>query len=60
MANDIGSVINGQEAVGCGLIDRIGGLSDALACLRAMAQEKRGNTENAQESPCTAAGNVIQ
>lgn len=61
MANDIGSVINGQEAVGCGLIDRIGGLSDALACLREMAQEaKRENAENSKERPCTAAGNVVQ
>lgn len=30
LANDVGSVIYGQEAVDCGLIDRIGTLSDAL------------------------------
>ena len=30
MANDVGSVIYGQEAVSCGLIDSIGTLSDAL------------------------------
>ncbi|MBE6908419.1 MAG: peptidase S14 [Ruminococcaceae bacterium] len=30
MAADVGSVIYGEEAVRCGLIDRIGGLSDAL------------------------------
>ena len=29
-ANDVGSVIYGQEAVACGLIDSIGDLSDAL------------------------------
>ena len=31
LANDVGSVIYGQEAVECGLIDCLGGLSDALA-----------------------------
>ena len=30
MAADVGSVIYGEEAVRLGLIDRIGGLSDAL------------------------------
>lgn len=33
MAADVGSVIYGEEAVNLGLIDRIGGLSDALECL---------------------------
>lgn len=33
MANDVGSVIDGQEAVDCGLIDSLGGLSDALGYL---------------------------
>ena len=33
MAADVGSVIYGEEAVNLGLIDRIGGLSDALDCL---------------------------
>ena len=42
IANDIGSVIDGREAVECGLIDRVGGLSDALACLREMAYGKSG------------------
>ena len=41
IANDIGSVLDGNEAVRCGLIDRIGGLSDALDCLRAMKKEYR-------------------
>ncbi len=41
MANDIGSVIDGREAVACGLIDRVGGLSDALLCLRQQAEERR-------------------
>ena len=33
LANDVGSVIYGQEAVEKGLIDQIGTLSDALAYL---------------------------
>lgn len=33
LANDVGSIIDGQEAVESGLIDRLGGLSDALGYL---------------------------
>ena len=33
LANDVGSVIHGDEAVRCGLIDCIGSLSEALAYL---------------------------
>ncbi len=33
LANDVGSVINGEEAVRLGLIDRLGSLSDALQWL---------------------------
>lgn len=34
LANDTGTVIDGKEAVDVGLIDRIGGLSDAISWLR--------------------------
>lgn len=40
LANDIGSVIEGEEAVACGLIDRIGGISDAIAALRAACYDR--------------------
>ena len=40
LANDVGSVIYGEEAVKLGLIDQIGGLSDALDCLHQMMEEK--------------------
>ena len=40
LAADVGSVIYGEEAVEIGLIDKIGGLSDALACLHEMIQER--------------------
>ncbi len=40
LAADVGSVIYGEEAVELGLIDRIGGLSDALAELHRMMEER--------------------
>ena len=38
MATDVGSVLDGNEAVECGLIDEVGGLSRALAALRSMGE----------------------
>ena len=34
LANDIGSILDGYEAVKCGLIDEIGGIKEALAYLK--------------------------
>lgn len=34
LTNDIGSVVDGETAVSCGLIDKIGGIAEALAALR--------------------------
>ena len=34
LVNDIGSILNGREAVDCGLIDEIGGISQALRYLK--------------------------
>lgn len=36
MATDVGTILYGKEAVASGLIDRLGGLSDALAALHKM------------------------
>ncbi len=36
LTNDIGSVVDGKEAVACGLIDEVGGVKEALAALREM------------------------
>lgn len=36
IANDVGSILDGEEAVKLGLIDHVGGLDAALACLRGM------------------------
>ena len=41
LATDIGSIIDGDEAVRYGIIDRVGGLSDALDALREMIQESK-------------------
>jgi ATP-dependent protease ClpP protease subunit len=40
MATDVGSNVYGKEAVQLGLIDELGGLSDALNCLHRMIGEK--------------------
>ncbi len=41
LATDVGSVLDGEEAVREGLIDRLGSLRDALDALAAMIEEKR-------------------
>jgi len=41
LAADVGSVIDGEEAVRLGLIDSLGGLSDALDYLHAEIQQRR-------------------
>ena len=40
LATDVGTIVYGKEAVQLGLIDELGGLSDALACLHRMIREK--------------------
>ena len=40
MATDVGSIIEGEEAVSIGLIDEIGGLSGAMEWLRGQKREK--------------------
>lgn len=49
LAADVGSVIYGQEAVDLGLIDRIGGLSDAMECLYQMVDERKQNKGEGRE-----------
>mgnify|MGYP000688838844 CR=1 FL=1 len=48
LATDVGSLIGGEEAVRIGLIDAVGGLSDALAKLHAMIDERRAAEESGQ------------
>jgi len=49
LAADVGSVIYGQEAVDLGLIDRIGGLSDAMECLYQMVEEQKQKNGEGRE-----------
>ena len=46
LAADVGSVIYGEEAVELGLIDRIGGLADALESLHQMIEEQKSSAES--------------
>ena len=46
IANDVGSVLFGEKAVECGLIDRVGGVHDALECLYGMIEGKKEKREN--------------
>lgn len=51
LTNDVGSVVDGKEAVASGLIDEIGGVGEALAALRKMCygtQEKKKETNVGQ------------
>ena len=41
MATDVGSIVYGKEAVQLGLIDELGGLSDALNCLHRMIEGEK-------------------
>lgn len=41
MSTDVGSILYGKEAVACGLIDRLGSLQDALACLHKMINKTK-------------------
>lgn len=41
LVNDIGSILNGKEAVDCGLIDEMGGIKEALGYLKSRAKEER-------------------
>ena len=41
MATDVGTILYGKEAVASGLIDELGCISDALACLREMIRSNK-------------------
>ena len=47
MATDVGTILYGKEAVSSGLIDKLGGLNDALSALHKMIEKQR--TKNKQE-----------
>ena len=41
MAADVGSILDGREAVRLGLIDEVGGLDRAIACLKELIHDRR-------------------
>ena len=41
MATDVGTILYGKEAVSSGLIDKLGGLNDALSALHKMIEKKK-------------------
>ena len=45
MATDVGTILYGREAVASGLIDQLGGLSDALNALHKMIGKQRSDKE---------------
>lgn len=50
MATDVGTILYGKEAVSSGLIDKLGGLSDALAALHKMIDKSPAqNRENREK-----------
>jgi ATP-dependent protease ClpP protease subunit len=40
LLNDMGTMLIGEQAVECGLIDKVGGLKDALDKLNELIKEK--------------------
>ena len=50
MATDVGTILYGREAVSSGLIDRLGGLHDALECLHKMVSPRRRPRRNQPEA----------
>lgn len=59
LAMDVGTSIDGEEAVSLGLIDHLGGLSDAIECLYRMIDEeeeknekKSGSKKDGGDKPC--------
>jgi len=57
---DMGTVLDGEHAVACGLIDHLGGLHEAIHCLYDMIEEEQENNEcnsDPNEKPGKAARN---
>ena len=46
MATDVGTILYGKEAVASGLIDKLGGLSDALSALHKMIDKQKTKDKN--------------
>lgn len=51
IANDVGSIILGEDAVKCGLIDEVGGIKESLACLYEMIKQNKAQKEQEVTNP---------
>lgn len=49
MATDVGTILYGKEAVASGLIDKLGGLNDALSALRKMIAKNNDRRSKAEQ-----------
>ncbi len=49
MATDVGTILYGKEAVASGLIDKLGGLNDALSALHKMIEKQKGSRNPAEK-----------
>ena len=49
MATDVGTILYGKEAVASGLIDRLGGLNDALNALHKMIDSGKGHKKKSEK-----------
>ena len=49
MATDVGTILYGKEAVESGMIDKLGGLNDALNALHKMIETARQKKEKKSE-----------
>lgn len=45
LAQDIGTIVIGKDAVDCGLIDQVGGVGDAIQKLKDLIDQRSGNSE---------------
>lgn len=46
MATDVGTILYGKEAVASGLIDKLGGLNDALSALHKMIEKQKNKSKS--------------
>lgn len=51
MATDVGTILYGKEAVASGLIDKLGGLNDALSSLHKMIERNNNQKRDRAEKP---------
>ena len=51
MASDVGTILYGKEAVASGLIDKLGGLNDALSALHKMIERNNNQKRDRAEKP---------